>query len=235
MANSNLRRNRGGGAGGGGAGGGAELIYSATSDVRGPRLNGTHIIGATTLTLSATPAEMALFFVGQHIVVGLEEHRVTAVDAANFMITIESPGMVNNNVNGPVQAGVMIGENDTFILPNAGNYSELDIRFLYTLPAISAASENSGGKSTGAYYAGGDEHGSWYNAVTYFNRWWTGAVPYDASLTTYTVGLLPQENNVNNSWALEYNPTTGELSFAKLNAVATALLPKITNIIIAGA
>ena len=88
---SNLVRGRGRG-GGGGAGGSAELIYSATSDVRGPRLNGTHIIGATTLTLSATPAEMALFFVGQHIVVGLEEHRVTAVDAANFMITIESPG-----------------------------------------------------------------------------------------------------------------------------------------------
>ena len=220
-----------GGAGSNGAG--SQLIFSGDSALFGPRLNGTHDIGSTVLTLSATPAEMAQYFVGQHITVGLEQFRITAVDAAGFMITIAAPGLANANVNGPVRAGVMIGDGDTLQLP-AVDYKVLSVYLRFQLVNSSSVQPTYSGFGWGGYAMNDDGRvAAWLGYFNNFNyRWDYGQS--DPTDVPFLVALLFSTNQVTFNWWLGYYPATHTLMIEPVSAATDTRIPVVTTLKIIG-
>ena len=126
--------------GSGGGGGGSTLLFAQTVEFRGPTISGAYAAGATSFTLTATLEEMQTLFVGEHILIDDEEHRIETIDILNRTITTEA-GLAQAKTDVLVLAGVLIGVNDTIQLPiAAGSYSEIDVRFLYDLPRVEGPS-----------------------------------------------------------------------------------------------
>ena len=221
------------GGAGSNSGAGSELIFSRDSALFGPRLNGTHDIGSTVLTLSATPAEMAQYFVGQHITVGLEQFRVTAVDAAGFMITIAAPGLANANVNGPVRAAVMIGDGDTLQLP-AVDYKVLSVFLEFQLVNSASVQPTYTGFGWGGYATNDDgEIGAWLGYFNNFNyRWQYGQT--DPTDVPFLVALLFSTNQVAFNWWLGYYPATHTLMIEPVSTATDTRIPAITRLKIIG-
>ena len=176
---------------------------------------------------------MALFFVGQHVTIGLEQFRVTAVDAATFMITISEPGLANVNVNGPVRAGVMIGDGDTLQLPLA-DYKVLRLYFAYANVNSAGVQPTYTGYGNGGYAANDDDEvGSWLILINNFNYRWNYSQNDPADLE-YFLALFPSTNQVTFNWGLVYTPATDLLHIEPLSAATDTRIPVLTELVIEG-
>ena len=216
-----------------GGGGGLRLLAAGTG-VTGPTLSGQYAIGATVLTLLATPAEMAAIRVGHRARIGPEFHRITAVDEASRQVTIADPGLLQANVNGPFSTALLYGEDDVLQLPDpaGGGYTHLDVRFLYETRRTTGQPGPYGGRCAGGYFSPG---ASWYESLQDPNYYWFAGGNTDEGLASYTVGVIHALNTIANAWGLQFDPATNRLFFLNIDGNASNYMPRLSELVVAGA
>ena len=213
---------------GGGAGG--LRVLAAGRGVTGPTLSGQYGIGATMLTLLATPEEMAEITVGHRARIGIEWHRISAVDVANRRVTIAEPGLVQANANGPFSSALLYGVDDELQLPG-GPYSQVRVQFRWESRWNTGQPSSSQGRCVGDYFS---PSGSWYQTLQDPNYYWFAGGDVEEGLDSYVVGVVHTTNTLTNAWTVNYHPATRRLSFTALGAGADTRLPRLFSLVVAG-
>ena len=212
----------------GGGGGGLSLLF-AGDQVDG-ELSGAHLLGATVLTV----LDASIFRLGA-VQVGGEVHTIGSIDEAARTVTIEAPGLVAAKLDGTqvVQAPILGGD-DVLQLPApvGGEYAEIDVRFLYDLPQLNGNPAFYNGRSTGAYYSAAGLRSAWFETLANFGSWYANGQVAEDPTGTWSVGLIHATGNAANTWSLEFDPVTHQLSLVALSTVG--FIPRIYGLIVAG-
>ena len=199
-------------------GGGLELAYAA--NLAETELDGAHAAASTVLTLDSVDGIQA----GMTFGVGIESHKIDAVDTENSRITIAAPGLAANRAD----------EDDVFIAPlfgraAAGPYKELEARIWFEMLTSSGRSARQG-HANGRFFGPG---ASVFDSLDGYNYWWTWS--NTGTLTSYSVGAAHVGRTARHTWSLEYHPATNRLSLLHADADQTpTYYPRINSIVLAG-
>ena len=219
------------GTSGPGRGGGLSLVYAGES-VTGA-LNGARSAGDTRLVVD----DASIFRLGR-VQVGGELHTVEAVDEAANALTIEAGGLTaaQDDDTAVVQAPI-IGTGDALQLPG-GPFAEIDVRMLYDLPQLNGNPAYYNGRSSGAYYAGGEGGGgAWYETLANYGSWFANGQqePYNDPAGTWGVGVVHATANVASSiWALVFDPARSTLALDVFTGAQELFIPRVVSLIVAG-
>ena len=213
-----------------GGGGGLSLLF-AGRQVDGA-LDGAHAAGATVLTVG----DAAVYRLGRVQVAG-ELHTIEGIDEAARTLTIEAAGLTADQADDAqvVQAPIL-GADDVLQLPEpAGEYSEIDVRFLYDLPQLNGNPPFYNGRSSGAFYSGEAQRSAYFETLSNFSYWWANGQVEDDPSGTWSVGLIHATGGLGNAWSIEFDPATHRLLLRPLDAsLAMSFIPRIYNLIVAG-
>ena len=219
------------GSGLGGAGSNMQLLYSQEYFVDGLMTHGLASAGATVISIAGDAAQIDKLAVGKHIVIGAENHILTAKDTVANTITIDSALKTAVSNGKQVRAGIMTGADDTLVLPGGGIYEQLHLMAKWRVETPNRVATGGDGKTTAWFYTAANGDHSSFQDSTSANYWAFGSFENSPTAKFY-MGIV--YTNLNHSWTLMYDPRTGTLEFEKVNSYQSTFHPIITLLTIAG-